>query len=367
MERVIISGGGTGGHIFPAIAIADTIKRRYPEAKILFVGAEGRMEMERVPRAGYEIVGLPIRGLDRKHLLRNIKTCVDVVRSLWLAKKIIKGFNPDIVVGVGGYASAPTLRAAQGLGIPTLIQEQNSYAGLTNKILSKKVNRICVAYPEMECFFPADKIVLTGNPIRPQIAQLQSDRSEALNYFQLPDQTARVLLVIGGSLGALTINKAVANALPMIAEAGVTLIWQTGKGYIEQMRKEAEAIPNLNAFVADFIDRMDHAYALADLVVSRAGASSVSELCLLGKASILVPSPNVAEDHQTKNAMSLSSRGAAVLITDREVPNTLGEVAIDLLSQPERTERLGQAAKRLGQANSADRIVDEIEALLQPC
>lgn len=364
MKRIIISGGGTGGHIFPAIAIADTITKRYPEAQILFVGAEGRMEMERVPRAGYEIVGLPIKGLDRKHLLKNFKVGIDMLRSLSLASNTIRRFKPEVVVGVGGYASAPTLKAAQMLGIPTLIQEQNSYAGVTNKFLSKKVKRICVAYPEMERFFPADKIILTGNPIRPEIEILQGNRQEALQYFGLSQDSSKILLVIGGSLGARTINLAIARALPSITQAGVTLIWQTGKEYIQQMRKEVAAVSGLKVYISDFIDRMDHAYTLADLVVSRAGASSVSELCLLGKASILVPSPNVAEDHQTKNAKALSSRNAAVLITDKEAPELLGKTALDLLADAEQLSRLSESALSLAHRKAADRIVDEIERVL---
>lgn len=365
IKKAIISGGGTGGHIFPALAIADALRLRYPGIDILFIGAEGRMEMSRVPAAGYQIVGLPVEGLKRSQLWKNVGVIKNFVVNLVMARRIIKEFAPDIVIGVGGYASAPTLKAAQSLGIPTLIQEQNSYAGVTNKFLARRANCICVAYPEMERFFPRNKIVLTGNPIRPQIEQSpRVDRLEALRYFSLPEASQRVLLIVGGSLGARTINESIAQGLDLLSRSGVAIIWQTGKGY-EEEAKRLLSKTDINAYCNAFVDRMDYAYAVADLVISRAGASSISELCLLGKASILVPSPNVAEDHQTKNAQALSSRDAAVLVRDQEARSILVAKALELLSDHTALSKLSDGASRLALRDAAQKIVDEVELLTQ--
>ncbi len=362
IKRAIISGGGTGGHIFPALAIADALRRRNPEVEILFVGAEGRMEMTRVPAAGYRIVGLTIQGLDRKRIWRNLSVIKQYLRALVEARDIIREFAPDVVVGVGGYASAPTLKAAQSLGVPTLIQEQNSYAGLTNKLLARRARRICVAYPEMERYFPKDRIVLTGNPIRPEIEHMQVDRSEALQHFALTETGAPVVLVVGGSLGARTINESIAQHLPEWETSGISLIWQTGKSYIGEAQ-QALASYTGEVYCSTFIERMDIAYALADVVISRAGASSISELCLLGKPSILVPSPNVAEDHQTKNALALSSRGAAILIPDLEARQRLTATAISLAHDADQRSELSKNIRQLALEQAAERIVDELEHL----
>lgn len=364
IKRAIISGGGTGGHIFPAISIADAIRRKNPEAEILFIGAKGRMEMTRVPQAGYKIVGLPVQGLQRQHIWKNIIVIKNYLLSLWQAKRIIKDFKPNVVIGVGGYASAPTLRAAQSLGIPTLIQEQNSYAGVSNKYLSKRAERICVAYPEMERFFSAEKIVLTGNPIRPEIEFIKSNREEALRYFGFAEGNhCPIVLVVGGSLGAKTINESIGKHLDEWSKSGVRLIWQTGKTYAEEAQRLLRHYEG-TVYCSAFIERMDYAYQLADLVISRAGASSISELCHLAKPTILVPSPNVAEDHQTKNALALSTRGAAVLITDATARETLTQEAIRIVNTPQELEELGEKAKSLAQGSSADRIVIEIEKIL---
>jgi UDP-N-acetylglucosamine--N-acetylmuramyl-(pentapeptide) pyrophosphoryl-undecaprenol N-acetylglucosamine transferase len=358
--RFIISGGGTGGHIFPAVAIANELRRRLPEAEILFVGANGRMEMTRVPEAGYKIVGLDITGLQRRLTPQNLLFPVRVFRSVRKAGKLIEEFRPDAVVGVGGYASAPVLLAATSRAIPSLIQEQNSYAGLVNKLLAKRVNKICVAYDGMEKFFPADKLVLTGNPVRTEIAS--GNRNEAQKFFGL-DPNRKTLLVIGGSLGARTLNQATAAALTRLREAGVQLLWQTGKLYFPQAQQQADQANNLHAL--EFIQRMDLAYAAADVVISRAGALSVSELCLTGKASILVPSPNVAEDHQTKNALALVSKGAAVLITDEHAAERLYDEALRLLADPERQQQLSARVRELARPNATVTIVDELLKLVK--
>ena len=358
--RFIISGGGTGGHIFPAVAIANELRRRLPNAEILFVGANGRMEMTRVPEAGYKIVGLDITGLQRRLTPQNLLFPVRVFRAVRKAGKLIKEFRPDAVVGVGGYASAPVLLAATSRAIPTLIQEQNSYAGLVNKLLAKRVNRICVAYDGMEKFFPAAKLVLTGNPVRAEIAH--GNLAAALNFYGL-DPSRKTLLVIGGSLGALTLNQATAAALPLLREAGIQLLWQTGKLYFPEAQQQADQAAGLHAL--EFIQRMDLAYAAADVVISRAGALSVSELCLTGKASILVPSPNVAEDHQTKNALALVSKGAAVLITDEHAPARLYDEALRLLSDPERQQQLSSRVRELARPEATATIVDELLKLIK--
>lgn len=364
IQRAIISGGGTGGHIFPAVSIAEALRRRYPDIDILFIGAEGRMEMERVPQAGFPIRGLKIRGLDRKRPWRNIGVLRDFLRALITARDIIREFRPEIVIGVGGYASAPTLKAAQSLGVPTLIQEQNSYAGVTNKFLARRADRICVAYPEMERFFPKEKIVLTGNPLRPAIEYMEDGlRAEALRYFGLPADTERVVVVIGGSLGALSINESIGSRLDEWAKSGVALIWQTGKGF-EAKAQELLKAYDFPVYSSAFIQRMDLAYAVADVVVSRAGASSISELCFLGKPTILVPSPNVAEDHQTKNALALSTRSAALLIPDTEARAELTPRAIALVQDPTQCALLSEEIRKLALTEAADRIVDEAEKLV---
>jgi UDP-N-acetylglucosamine--N-acetylmuramyl-(pentapeptide) pyrophosphoryl-undecaprenol N-acetylglucosamine transferase len=358
--KFIISGGGTGGHIFPAVAIANELRRRLPDAEILFVGANGRMEMTRVPEAGYKIVGLDITGLQRRLTPQNLMFPVRVFRSVRKAGKLIEEFRPDAVVGVGGYASAPVLLAATSRAIPSLIQEQNSYAGLVNKLLAKRVNKICVAYDGMEKFFPSDKLVLTGNPVRTEIAS--GDRTEAQRFFGL-DPSKQTLLVIGGSLGARTLNQATAAALARLREAGIQLLWQTGKLYFPEAQQQADQANGLHAL--EFIQRMDLAYATADVVISRAGALSVSELCLTGKASILVPSPNVAEDHQTKNALALVSKGAAVLITDEHAPARLYDEALRLLADPARQQQLSTRVRELARPNATVSIVDELLNLVK--
>lgn len=363
IQRAIISGGGTGGHIFPAISIAEALRRRYPQIDILFIGAEGRMEMQRVPQAGFRIKGLHIRGLDRKRIWRNFGVLKDFLRALITARDLIREFEPQVVIGVGGYASAPTLKAAQSLGIPTLIQEQNSYAGVTNKFLARRATKICVAYPEMERFFPKDKIVLTGNPIRPAIEQLSASRAEALEYFRLPADTQQVVLVVGGSLGARSINEAIGARLQEWEQSGAALIWQTGTGFADKAQQLLAGY-RFPVYCAPFIQRMDLAYTLADVVVSRAGASAISELCHLGKPTILVPSPNVAEDHQTKNALALSTRGAAILVTDAEAHDVLTPKALALLADAPQRQSLSSEIKKLALTEAADRIVDELAKLV---
>lgn len=362
--RVIISGGGTGGHIFPAISIANTLKSRYPNTEILFVGAEDRMEMEKVPAAGYKIIGLPVSGFDRSNLLKNIKVIGRLIKSLSLAKKTIREFKPDIAVGVGGYASGPTLWSAASLGIPTLIQEQNSYAGVTNKLLAKKTDKICVAYDGMERFFPAGKLVITGNPIRENLAEGKEKREEALAYFGFTKEK-KTILIVGGSLGARTINQSIQAGLKGLLDADAQVIWQTGKYYYskaETFLKESSERP---VWCSAFINQMDYAYAAADLVISRAGASSISELCLLEKPVILVPSPNVAEDHQTKNAMALVNKDAAVMVSDAEANEKLVSTALDLIKNEDKLQSLSKNIAQLAERNSAQRIVDEIVKIIE--
>ncbi|MGC9151134.1 MAG: undecaprenyldiphospho-muramoylpentapeptide beta-N-acetylglucosaminyltransferase [Microbacter sp.] len=358
-HRFIISGGGTGGHIFPAIAIANALKAKEPTCDILFIGAEGRMEMEKVPAAGYRIIGLPIQGFDRKNMIRNLRTLYLLWQSMRKAKTIIRQFRPDAVIGVGGYASGPTLKVAANMGIPIIIQEQNSYAGVTNKWLASKAACCCVAYEGMERFFPKDKIVLTGNPVRQNLQTNQTDKEEAYQYFRL-NPSKRTLLVIGGSLGARTINQSILKQLDKLLQAEVQLIWQTGKYYFEQIEQETAGKISLGIVITDFISRMDYAYAVADVVISRAGACSISELCLLGKASILVPSPNVAEDHQTHNAMALVRKNAAIMIRDAEAPEKLVDVAIQLLNDEERRKILSANCAAMAQHHSDQRIAEEI-------
>ncbi|MDR2791781.1 MAG: undecaprenyldiphospho-muramoylpentapeptide beta-N-acetylglucosaminyltransferase [Tannerellaceae bacterium] len=363
--RFIISGGGTGGHIFPALAIADCLKKRYPSADILFVGADDRMEMERVPAAGYPIVGLPVSGFDRSGLLSNVRVLGRLFRSLREARRVVRDFRPHVVIGVGGYASGPTLYVASRQGVPILIQEQNSYAGVTNRLLGNRAAAVCVAYEGMEKFFPADNIVLTGNPVRQGLALPAERRAEAAAFFGL-NPKVKTLLVVGGSLGARTLNSSVVAGLQSLSASGVQLIWQIGKYY----RKEADSALRDYAGAAvwrsDFIVRMDYAYAAADLVISRAGAGAISELCLLGKAAILVPSPNVAEDHQTKNATALVRKEAALLITDAEAPLRLIPTALTLIADDERLDRLRHRIATLAIPESVEKIADAITNLLPP-
>lgn len=361
--RIIISGGGTGGHIFPAVSIANAIRAKYPEAKILFVGALGRMEMQRVPAAGYEIVGLPISGFNRKNMLKNVVVLYRIWKSQQMAKKIIRKFNPMAAVGVGGYASGPMLNQCTKMGIPCLIQEQNSYAGVTNKILSKKVDRICVAYDGMERFFPADKIVKTGNPVRQALLDTKLTKAEALKSFGLSEDK-KTILIVGGSLGARTVNESVLQNLDMIKESGVQFIWQTGKYYnasIMAELKQRGTVPSLH--VTDFISDMGAAYKAADLVISRAGASSISEFCLIGKPVILVPSPNVAEDHQTKNAMALVNKNAALYVKDADAPAEVVKLALKTVKDDARLKELSENILKLALPDSADIIANEVVKL----
>ena len=357
--RIIISGGGTGGHIFPAVSIANAIKAKRPDAKILFVGAKGRMEMQRVPAAGYEIKGLPICGFDRKHLLKNFAVLFRIWKSQRMAKKIIKDFKPMAAVGVGGYASGPTLNVCASKGIPCLIQEQNSYAGVTNKLLAKKAQKICVAYEGMERFFPADKIIMTGNPVRQNVLSATLTKEEARKQFGL-DPEMKTILLVGGSLGARTINESVLQNLDIIENSGVQFIWQTGKYYHENIVNQLKGkdLPMLK--VTDFISDMGAAYQAADLVISRAGASSISEFCLIGKPVILVPSPNVAEDHQTKNAMALVNKDAAIYVKDADAPTVLIKKAVEIVEDAQKLASMSENIKKLGLKNSADVIADEV-------
>ena len=361
--RIIISGGGTGGHIFPAVSIANAIRAKYPEAKILFVGALGRMEMQRVPAAGYEIVGLPISGFNRKNMLKNVVVLYRIWKSQQMAKKIIRKFNPMAAVGVGGYASGPMLNQCTKMGIPCLIQEQNSYAGVTNKILSKKVDRICVAYDGMERFFPADKIVKTGNPVRQALLDTKLTKAEALKSFGLSEDK-KTILIVGGSLGARTVNESVLQNLDMIKESGVQFIWQTGKYYnasIMAELKQRGTVPSLH--VTDFISDMGAAYKAADLVISRAGASSISEFCLIGKPVILVPSPNVAEDHTTTRGMGLVNKNAALYVKDADAPAEVVKLALQTVKDDARLKELSENILKLALPDSADIIANEVVKL----
>lgn len=359
--RIIISGGGTGGHIFPAVSIANAIKAKRPDAKILFVGAVGRMEMQRVPAAGYEIKGLPVRGLVRPlYSLKNVGVLLDYLRSKRMAKKIIRQFRPMVAVGVGGYASGAALDAAHSMGVPCLIQEQNSYAGKTNKMLGGKVQKICVAYDGMERFFPAGKIIKTGNPVRQSVVDADISKEDARASFGLkPDK--KTILLVGGSLGARTINESMKQHLDVVRDSDVQFIWQTGKYYNDEVNAAVEAFgkPD-NLVVTDFIADMGAAYRSADLVVSRAGASSISEFCLIGKPVVLVPSPNVAEDHQTKNAMALVNRDAALYVKDADAPATLLKVALDTVHDDKKLASLSENIKQLGEKDSAGIIADEV-------
>jgi UDP-N-acetylglucosamine--N-acetylmuramyl-(pentapeptide) pyrophosphoryl-undecaprenol N-acetylglucosamine transferase len=360
--KVIVSGGGTGGHIFPAIAIANAIKKIRPNAEFLFVGALGKMEMTKVPEAGYQIIGLPIMGLQRKLTLKNLKFPLMLIKSAKMARKIVKDFQPNIAIGVGGYASGPLLRAAKKANIPTLLQEQNSYAGLTNKILGKNADKICVAYDGMEQFFPADKIILTGNPVRNEVVKLDGKLERAKEYFKL-DVEKKTLLVVGGSLGAWAINEGIESALAAFEKAGIQVVWQTGKLFHSRAIKSAEGKDSWLK-VHEFITRMDLAYAMADLVVSRAGAIAVSELCLVKKPAILVPLPTAAEDHQTKNAMALVTHNAAKICKNSKVRTHIGEMVLGLIEENEELDKLSENMEPLGFHDAADLIAVEVLKLI---
>lgn len=374
--RIIISGGGTGGHIFPAISIANALKALCPNADILFVGAEGRMEMQRVPDAGYRIIGLPVAGFDRKHLWKNVSVLIKLLRSQRLARRIVKEFRPQVAVGVGGYASGPMLKVCAMAGIPTLIQEQNSYAGVTNKLLAKQAAKICVAYDGMERFFPAEKLILTGNPVRQALVDSRITREQAAEHFGLNPQK-KTILILGGSLGARTLNRTMEAALRDIkGHPEVQFIWQTGRIYINEVKDAITTftgdtmrnvrVPSLpNLYVNDFISEMPMAYGLADLVVSRAGAGSISEFCLLGKPVILVPSPNVAEDHQTKNALALVNKDAALHVKDADAATQLVDLALRTVADDDRLHSLSEHIARLALPDSADRIAKEVLKLIQ--
>ena len=374
--RIIVSGGGTGGHIFPAISIANALKALCPDADILFVGAEGRMEMQRVPDAGYRIIGLPVAGFDRKHLWKNVSVLIKLLRSQRLARRIVKEFRPQVAVGVGGYASGPMLKVCAMAGIPTLIQEQNSYAGVTNKLLAKQAAKICVAYDGMERFFPAEKLILTGNPVRQALVDSCITREQAAEHFGLNPQK-KTILILGGSLGARTLNRTMEAALRDIkGHPEVQFIWQTGRIYINEVKDAITTftgdtmrnvrVPSLpNLYVNDFISEMPMAYGLADLVVSRAGAGSISEFCLLGKPVILVPSPNVAEDHQTKNALALVNKDAALYVKDADAATQLVDLALRTVADDDRLHSLSEHIARLALPDSADRIAKEVLKLIQ--
>ncbi|MDE5657247.1 MAG: undecaprenyldiphospho-muramoylpentapeptide beta-N-acetylglucosaminyltransferase [Muribaculaceae bacterium] len=358
LKKVIISGGGTGGHIFPAVSIANALRKRFPDIDILFVGAEGRMEMERVPKAGYPMGGLPVSGFDRKNLLRNFKVLWRLWKSMRRAKSVIKSFKPQVAVGVGGYASGPTLKAAQKKGIPTVLQEQNSYPGVTNKMLGKNARAVCTAYDEAARFFPEGKVVLTGNPVRAALLDVDLTQAEAKSRLGF-DPAKPLVLVVGGSLGARTINRSMAAGLQQFVDSGIQLLWQTGKAYENEIPAALKGMPD-SIKATPFIDDMGLAYRAADLVVARAGAGTISELQLLGKAVLLVPSPNVAEDHQRKNAQALVNHQAAEMVLDAEAPARLTAEAIALVKQPQRLKAMSEAISAMALRDSADKIVDEI-------
>jgi UDP-N-acetylglucosamine--N-acetylmuramyl-(pentapeptide) pyrophosphoryl-undecaprenol N-acetylglucosamine transferase len=363
-KRVIISGGGTGGHIFPAISIANALRILDPEIDILFVGAEGRMEMEKIPAAGYDIVGLPVAGFNRKNPFKNLFVLLKLSKSLSMARRIVKDYKPDVVVGVGGYASGPVLRQAGKLGVPVLIQEQNSYAGITNKLLAKKASVICVAYDGMDKYFPAEKIIKTGNPVRQSFDNLNNLRSEAFSFFGLSDKIP-VVLVLGGSLGAGSINKSLSDNIQLMNTSGCQWIWQTGKYYYEDVNALVSVSSSGNIAVRDFINRMDYAFAAADVIVSRSGAGTISELCLAGKPVILVPSPNVAEDHQTKNALALSEREAAILVPDSQATNRIVPEAIALVKDDTRRRILSDNIIKMAEKDADKKIAAEVMKLIK--
>ncbi|NPA37713.1 MAG: undecaprenyldiphospho-muramoylpentapeptide beta-N-acetylglucosaminyltransferase [Chlorobi bacterium] len=359
--KIIISGGGTGGHIFPAIAIANAVKEAKPDAEILFVGAKGKMEMEKVPAAGYKITGLTVAGLQRRLTLKNLLFPFKLLAGMWQARKVVREFKPDVAVGVGGYASGPVLRVASGKGIPCLLQEQNSYPGMTNKILSKKAKKICVAYPEMERFFPTEKIVLTGNPVRQDIT-VKADREEAFRHFGL-ESGKKTILVIGGSLGARSVNEGIMNGLKDLDD-DVQILWQTGKYYFNEIEKKVSEKNTGNVKILPFIKEMAYAYAVADVVISRAGALSVSEIAIAGKPAIFVPSPNVAEDHQTKNAMVMVENDAALMVKDDET-DTLAGKAVEMLNDKALLEKLAGNIKKYAKPDAAAKIAEEVLKLAE--
>ena len=366
--KYLISGGGTGGHIFPAVSIANALREADPSCEILFVGALGRMEMERVPQAGYPIIGLPVKGFDRSHPWRNIRVVIDLLRSVSQARKIVRDFRPDVGIGVGGYASGAAMKMAAKMGVPILLQEQNGFAGVTNKLLKDDAKKICVAYEGMERFFPKEKIILTGNPVRQNLTS--GSKKEAIRYFNEEfgvnfNTEKKTLLIIGGSLGARTINQSIIAHLNKLIDSNVQVIWQTGKNYLADCKKALEALPHNNIICTDFVSQMPLAYALADLVISRAGASSISELCLLGKPSILVPSPNVAEDHQTHNAMALVKKDAGVLVKDIDAKDQMVATALSLIHDTARLEALRANILTLALPDSAKRIAEEVMKLAQ--
>ena len=366
-HKFIISGGGTGGHIYPAIAIANELKSRFPKAEFLFVGAQDKMEMQKVPQAGYAIKGLWIAGLQRKLTLQNLLFPVKLISSLWKSRAIIKSFKPDVVIGTGGFASGPLLQMANSLNIPTLIQEQNSFPGITNKLLSKKANKICVAYENLERFFPNDKMILTGNPVRQDLIDIDSKRAEAIQYFNL-DPSKKTLLILGGSLGARRVNQLIEKELDFFASQNVQIIWQCGKFYLDEYKKydlNNNQQPATNIQVLAFIDRMDLVYAAADFVISRAGASSVSELSIVGKPVIFIPSPNVAEDHQTKNAKSIVDKNGALMIKESELDENFNSVFSDLVANENLQKQLSENIKKLAKVNATKDIVDEIVKLIK--
>ena len=361
--KVIVSGGGTGGHIFPAVSIANELKERFPETDILFVGALGKMEMERVPAAGYRIIGLPVMGFPRKPSFKMLTFFLKLFKSMRMANRVIADFKPDVAIGVGGFASGPVLKAAVRNGVPAVLQEQNSYAGVTNKLLAAKVNKICVAYPHMERYFPAEKIVLTGNPIRKNLIEAVVNKSEAFEYFKL-DAEKPVVLIVGGSLGARTLNESVMANIELIRETEAQIIWQTGSYYYKEMLERLGNETPENLHPMEFVSRMDLAYAVANVVISRAGAGTISELCLLGKPSVLVPSPNVAEDHQTQNALALVCKDAAIMVKDIEAKEKLIKTALQLIENDSELIKLAENILKLAEKNSAERIVDEVEKII---
>jgi UDP-N-acetylglucosamine--N-acetylmuramyl-(pentapeptide) pyrophosphoryl-undecaprenol N-acetylglucosamine transferase len=363
-RKIIISGGGTGGHIFPAISIANALRKKDPVIEILFVGAQGRMEMEKVPAAGYRIIGLPVAGFNRKNIFRNFAVLIKLFKSLRLATRTIKDFNPDVVVGVGGYASGPVLKQSARMGIPVLIQEQNSSAGVTNKLLAKNASVICVAYDNMERYFPGEKIIKTGNPVRQNFDNLENLREEALSFFNLKSGLP-VILILGGSLGAGSINKALIDKIETMAESGCQWLWQTGKLYYEEIRKSVPDSLDEKISINPFIDRMDYAYSAADVIVSRSGAGTISELCLVGKPAILVPSPNVAEDHQTKNALALSDRNAAIMVPDNKAGEVLVREAISLAFDQQKKQILSENISKMAERDADMRIADEVLKLAE--
>jgi UDP-N-acetylglucosamine--N-acetylmuramyl-(pentapeptide) pyrophosphoryl-undecaprenol N-acetylglucosamine transferase len=358
--RFILSGGGTGGHIYPAIAIANELKTRFPESEILFVGASDKMEMQKVPQAGYKIIGLWIAGIQRRLTLDNAMFPLKLISSLWKSRKIVKDFRPDVVIGTGGFASGPLLRAAAAMGVPTVVQEQNSYPGITNKWLAEKAKKICVAYDNLERFFPKEKIVFTGNPVRQDILEVDTLRQDAIGAFGL-DPDKKTLLVLGGSLGSRRINQLIAKELTWLLAQGVQVIWQCGKFYFEEYRHLGD---KENVKVLSFIDRMDFVYAAADVVISRSGASSVSELCIVGKPVLFIPSPNVAEDHQTKNAQAIVDKDGALMLKEAQLDTQFQNVFGDLVSNTEKQQRLAENIKKLAKVNATKDIVNEIEKLL---